>query len=56
MSRAPQTPPNLPQPISSTGAEALHELVRLLARLAAREIVADEGCRATAPQSVEEDG
>jgi len=50
MDRAPQTESDLPRPMSPTGAEPLRELVRLLSRLAAREIVAEEERTAAAPQ------
>ena len=55
MDRAPQTEPDLPCRVSSTGAEPLRELVRLLARLAAREVVTEEGRIAAAPPTTEED-
>ena len=51
MDRAPQNEPDLPHRASGRGPEPLRELVRLLSRLAAREIVAEEERTAAAPQT-----
>jgi hypothetical protein len=55
MDRTDQTPSHPHRPGPFTGADALRELVRLLAKQAAREIVAQEGCRHAGPHGFTED-
>jgi hypothetical protein len=55
MDRTDQTPSHPHRPGPFTGADALRELVRLLAKQAAREIVAQEGCRHAGPHGCTKD-